>query len=115
MSHMFTLLQEMRGQPLAMYLGRVSLTKLADFLRGYEHALWQLKQPDTFLSEFRDWIQAHYHTTSRSWEDLILDHSEDGADPVARFWNLLDQFVESRKAPQVSESPNPRKHQAACP
>ncbi len=99
MSEMLALLNEMRTRRLAMYVGTTSLTRLADFLRGYAHALYRLRphEKDTFLSEFRDWIYQRFQTTENiSWEDLVLRHSANEEDAVKRFWELLDEFVQQR-------------------
>src|SRR5438105_4349499 len=95
MSPMVRVLEEIRGRPLAIYLGEVSLTKLAAYLRGYEHALGELRQDDadSFLPDFRDWIQQRFGCTQLAWEDLILRHSKGEADAVANFWGLLDEFL----------------------
>lgn len=94
MSAIYDALMKIRHRPLAMYLGRVSILKFADFLRGYHHAIWDLTETDdTFLAEFRDWIQAKYNTNI-AWEKVLLQQSTDEEQAVELFWKLLDQFVE---------------------
>jgi hypothetical protein len=95
MSDVLTLLKEMRGR-LGMYLGSTSLSRLAAFLRGYEHAEKLAGKEDAFLGEFRDWILQRFHTTQHAWEDAILHHSADEQDAVNRFWSLLDEYVNAR-------------------
>src|SRR5438128_2043259 len=97
MSHVLALLNEMRGR-LPMYLGTSSITKLAAFLRGYEYAVRKLGRDETddVLTEFRDWVHRRFQTTRYSWEDTILLHSDDEADAVKRFWELLDEFIKER-------------------
>src|SRR5437867_3560592 len=99
MSHLLSLLDEMRHRRLAMYLGTTSVTKLAAFLRGYDYALEKhgFEKADPFLAEFRDWIHRRFQMTSQSWEDVILSRSADEADAVRRFWELLDEFLEVGK------------------
>ena len=99
MPAMLSLLNEMRGR-LGMFLGTTSLTKLASFLRGYEHALLLRggQTPDHFLAEFRDWIQQRFGDTSRSWEDIILAQTKDEQAAVQLFWQLLDEYLEKQKA-----------------
>jgi hypothetical protein len=95
MSHMISLLQEMRQRPLATYLGQVSILKLADFLRGYEYALIKTKvaAEPSFLAGFRDWIHQRFQTKQMSWEVAILQHSASEADAVNRFWELIDEYL----------------------
>src|SRR5207244_9347935 len=89
----------MRGR-LGMYLGTPSLTRLAAFLRGYEHELQKhgIGTADNFLPDFRDWIHKRFGSSQRSWEDLIVLHSANEADATERFWQLLDEYLEERKA-----------------
>jgi hypothetical protein len=99
MSQMLALLNEMRNRPLAIYVGTTSLSRLADFLGGYAHAIYRLlpREKDTFLSEFRDWIYRRFQTNENiSWEALILRHSADEEDAVRRFWVLLDDYLQER-------------------
>ena len=95
MSQVLALLTEMRGKRVAMYVGSTSLTLLAAFLRGYEHAIWQFQAGarDEFLAGFRDWVHRRFRTTQHSWEDTILLHSADEADAVKRFWELFDEYL----------------------
>lgn len=100
MSQMLALLNEVRSHRLAMYIGTVSLGKFADFLRGYEHAVYRLMplEKDVFLAEFSDWIYRRFQMTENiSWERLILKHSADEADAVNRFWEFLDEFLEQQQ------------------
>jgi hypothetical protein len=99
MSPILALLNEMRGR-LGMFVGSTSLTELAFFLRGYEHALMSGggETSDHFLAGFRDWIQQRFGDTSRSWEDTILAQAEDEQAAVQVFWQLLDEYVEKQKA-----------------
>ena len=100
MPPILSLLKEMRGR-LGMFVGSTSLTKLASFLRGYEHALMSLgdEAPDHFLAEFRDWIQQRFGDSSKSWEDIILAQTEDEQAAVQAFWQLLDEYLDRQAAP----------------
>jgi hypothetical protein len=96
---MLALLREMRGRRLAMYVGEVSLSKLADFLRGFDYAIEKLGHGrDTLLEDFRKWIQQKKFATPQgwypqSWETAILARSAGEAEAVAEFWKLLDEFL----------------------
>lgn len=99
MSHILAFLNEKRTRRLPMFVGTSSLSKFADFLRGYEHAIYRLLpgEADPLLGEFRDWIYQRFQTNENtSWETIILRHSADEADAVKRFWELLDEFVQKR-------------------
>ncbi len=99
MSHLLALLNEIRNRRLAMYVGATSLTKLADYLRGYDEAVTRLRpeEADRFLADFRDWIYGRFHATANiSWEKVILQHSGTEADAVQQFWALLDEFLQQR-------------------
>jgi hypothetical protein len=88
----------MRGR-LGMYIGTPSLTRLAAFLRGYEHALQAhgISGADEFLPDFRDWIHKRFGSSQRSWEETIVLHSADEAEAMKRFWELLDEYLDDRK------------------
>jgi hypothetical protein len=97
MPYILDLLKEMRRRPLAIYLGEVSLTKLAFFLRGYEHAVMTLDQKaeERFLSAFGDWVRQRFHgqNINQSWENVILFQCINETEAVQLFWKLVDEFV----------------------
>jgi hypothetical protein len=83
-----------------MYIGRPSLTRLAFFLYGYDHALREFSpsKADTFLSDFSDWIHEKFKPgIARGWEQVIDFNSADEANAVEHFWRLLDEFVEVQR------------------
>jgi hypothetical protein len=93
-----------------MYVGTTSLSKFADFLRGYEHAVYRLlpSEEDPFLGEFRDWIYQRFQTIENiKWETVILRHSADEEDAVNRFWALLDEFTQKRGGQDGSSTTAP--------
>ena len=97
MSPTLTILKEMRSRPVAIYIGDTSLRKLADFLRGCQHAAERLTgRTDEFLCEFGDWVRERFGSPSEGWEKLIVKHSADDCDAVSHFWRLLDEFVSER-------------------
>ena len=103
MTQILSLLNEMRGR-LGMYVGESSLTKLAAFLRGFDHAIHQIRpeEDDRFLEQFRDWIHHRFQTTRHSWEDTIMLQSKNEADAVKRFWELFDEYVKKREESAVT-------------
>jgi hypothetical protein len=94
MSPVLNLLQTIRRQP-AMYLGKNSLAKLATFLQGYSFAIKEfgIASNDTFLNEFRDWVQNRFQIRFRSWDQIIEFHSVDDEEAMKCFWDLLDEFL----------------------
>ena len=100
MSHMLALLDEMRRhRSVAVYVGKTSLLKLADFLQGYEYALQKLGVEDSsLLADFRDWIQQRFGTSKQSWEQLIVTQCGSDVDAVAEFWRLMDEFRATHSA-----------------
>src|SRR5271156_1113477 len=95
MSPLIELLNEIRHRP-AMYIGTVSVAKLATYLRGYDHATRQygIAKNDRFLRVFQDWVRSRYKVKiSRSWEDIIRFHSVDDDEAMKCFWELFDEFL----------------------
>ena len=71
---MTELLDEIRPK-VPMYVGTLSLTKLAFFIRGYEFACDQQwpKCEREFFSEFQRWVEKRFHVTiSKTWHDIIV-------------------------------------------
>ncbi len=94
MSPIQAVLNEMRPRPLAIYLGEKSISKLAAYLRGYEHAVDHLRGGrDHFLLHFGEWIEVRLQDRIHGWENAILLKSKDEADAVDNFWRLLDEFL----------------------
>ena len=104
MSYTLSLLNDMRGR-LGIFLGTPSITRLAAFLRGYDYAVEKIgqREPDAFLSSFRDWIHRRFATTKQSWEETILLHSANEADAIRQFWELLDEYL--REQSEASPCP----------
>jgi hypothetical protein len=97
MDHFQELLAGLRSRP-GMYIGCPSVTRLAFFLRGYDHAMWQMGQfKSDPLTDFRNWIQRRFDSTTVTWEELILRNSTDEADAFRRFWALWDEFQQMGK------------------
>jgi len=93
MSPMLALLNQMRER-LGMYLGKSSVIRLAAFLRGYEHAREELasNSTDHFLADLRDWLHHHYQTTQHSWEELLLQFSDNNeAEAVLNLAEVLSK------------------------
>src|SRR5687768_9442642 len=97
MSHMVSLLAEMRHRPIGIWVGEKSLTKLVHFLHGFGFALARLGMDDSFLTDFDEWIRRRYPTKlSIGWWMLICQNSRDDAHAVDHFFDLLDEFHTAR-------------------
>lgn len=90
-----------RNKP-PLYLGTHSLTALAHFMSGYDHALFahsitskaRLSPP----LEFQDWTayRLHFRESTRGWLNMILERTRDESLALDRFYELIDEF-ENRK------------------
>jgi hypothetical protein len=70
---------------------------LADFLRGFEHAVCNdgRDEAEKFLPGFRDWIYRRLQVTDNAtWDAVILRQSKDETEAVERFWGLLDEYLQ---------------------
>jgi hypothetical protein len=87
----------LRGR-IPMFVGTNSIPKLADFLRGYQHALDQtgvLADP-SFLKEFQRFVEQKYKVpVSRSWDQIISFVAADEGEAVELFWELIDEHFAS--------------------
>lgn len=97
MSPLLSILEEIRTRPVAMYVGEASLSRLADFLRGYDLAVERLGNGrDPLLLEFREWLYTRLGLANASWDSLILARAGDQASALRDFWKLLDEFLAAR-------------------
>ncbi|NES19518.1 MAG: hypothetical protein F6K41_11450 [Symploca sp. SIO3E6] len=97
--YLYDLLQEIQKEP-SMYLGSCSITSLRMLLLGYGMARGKLGLPLTAQEKefggFQGWIQERYKsTTSQGWDKIILFHSCDERDAFNRFFELLEQFIDT--------------------
>ncbi len=109
MSPVLTLLNEMRGRPITIYVGETSLTRLADFLRGFDYAVERLNggKADSFLGDFQQWVRRRFQTDKYTWDGTILRHSADERAAVQRFWELLDEYLTGRAADPSAQGSRP--------
>ena len=95
------LLAAIRAKP-TLYLGTRSLTALAHFMSGYDHALRahaiaavsSLRPP----LEFHDWTayRLHFPESTRGWLNMILDRTGNESLALDRFYELFDEFENRR-------------------
>jgi len=98
MSHIATLLKEIRNRP-GMYIGWPSLSRLSGFLRGYDFALFKLREApfDPFFISFQEWIERRLQVKYEFWENILLQQSGSEADAFNLFWELLDEYQAEQK------------------
>lgn len=90
------LLPEIKKRP-TLYLSRYSIFDFQSFYYGYELAKNQLDVPKTEqgqeFEEFLNWVRSRYQIqTTQSWASLILFHSVDERDALARLFDLWEKF-----------------------
>ena len=109
MSPVLALLKEMRGRPIAIYVGEASLTRLAAFLRGFDYAVERLNggMADAFLGDFQQWVRRRFQTDKYTWDGTILRQSADERAAVQRFWELLDEYLLERAADPSAQGSRP--------
>jgi hypothetical protein len=80
-----------------LYLGEPSLSALYHFISGYTAALGlhRIKEETPLPEDFNEWVayRLHYRESTSGWRNMILGvvHAEDAG--VARFFELLDEYV----------------------
>ena len=82
----------------AMYLGSLSITRLAAFIDGYLLGT----SCESGLSDFQQWVSNKYGIkTSHKWSEIILFFEQDEALAFRRFFEILREYGDL----------NPRVHQ----
>jgi hypothetical protein len=78
-----------------MYIGEPSLTKLAAYLRGYDHARSELlaEPADPFFLSFQAWTEHRLQTKYLGWDKAILLQVGSEKDGFDRFWELFDEYM----------------------
>ncbi|NJR52597.1 MAG: hypothetical protein HC780_26525 [Leptolyngbyaceae cyanobacterium CSU_1_3] len=108
MSDFYELLRKIQQRP-AMYLGKRSLGHLHAFLEGYLLARREAKMPLTKGEEdfefFQEWIEQRFgQPNTQSWSHIILFYSEDEADALNRFFELLEEFCQRHRLTDVHQT-----------
>ena len=93
--NIYEMLDRVRAKP-GLYIGRVSLIRLAAFIRGYRMGIGQseaLKLEMPPFWQFNDWAarKCGLPIYSINWETLLLEQSND-EDAFFQFFVLLDEF-----------------------
>jgi len=84
--------------PKGPYLPERSLSALATFIRGYEHALSDLRAGwnDKHLSlfEFQEWLKVRLHSSksTASWDTVLRDAYADDGEAYHRFFELWEEY-----------------------
>ena len=101
MNSLYDIIEEIRPRPV-LFLGRLSITSLRDFLGGYQMALDKLKinenyrlllpLPFWFFHEYVAIIYNYYESTS-GWCNMILKQANNNEeDALHIFFGLFDKF-----------------------
>jgi hypothetical protein len=80
-------------------IGTANVTSLAGFLAGFAfgRAGSGGEEDQQFLAAFNEWVHAKYKITStQSWDKIIEFFSPDAASAFGQFWQLYDEFLETR-------------------
>ncbi len=96
---LYELFEQIKKRP-GMFFGHVSIKNFYIFLQGYSCAKTNFKisttEQELEFSGFQDWIQEKYNTTTcHSWASIILLNSEDDKAAFWKFFDLLDEYLES--------------------
>jgi hypothetical protein len=110
MLDLYDLLDKIK-QRSSLYLGKRSLSHLHVFLDGYTFARRQLGIPITEqernFEEFQEWIENRFNqVNTQSWSRIILFYSEDESDALSRFFDLLEEFLNSQQLSKVDVTDN---------
>lgn len=100
MDYLYQEIEVMRHRP-AMYLGRISLTALYDYLGGFQHAMYGLSKdgikkliPLPFIF-FNDYVANYYnwYEATTGWKNIILrEMNNDDEKGLWTFYELFDSF-----------------------
>ena len=94
------LLAAIKRRP-AMYLTRRYISCLKSFLDAWLLLAYQhgINVEAECMGEFQDWVVAKYRiTSSHSWADIILFHSQDECDALDNFFQFFDEFQQQMRA-----------------
>ena len=95
MSPIVELLRRIKPRP-GMYVRDASLSRLADYLRGYNMALVENNVPGdhSVLAGFQDFVEQHNSfDVNQSWDNIILFQAADNRGALQIFWELLDEYL----------------------
>ena len=93
-------LQKIKEKP-GLYIGYPSISDLFIFLCGYRRACQDmgltLSDEELQFHEFQPWLQKKFRlSTSASWAKIILLYSSDETHAFQMFFELLEEFLNSR-------------------
>jgi hypothetical protein len=86
--------EKLRSRP-GMFIGEPSLTRLAAYLRGYDHALHDLRGEPAhpFFLRFQEWVVRRVQAPQYfGWERAIMQQCHSEAEAFDRFWQLFDEY-----------------------
>ncbi len=102
------LLGSIKKRP-GMYLGTASITRLDMLLRGYSLARREVgtpaTEPEKEFEGFQEWLQEKYGIkTGQSWSKIILFHSIDEPEALAKFFELYKEYLNQNLEVEESSS-----------
>ena len=103
MISLYQLLQKIKAKP-GMYIGYPSVSELFMFLCGYRRACQDMGLPlsdeEREFHEFQPWLQKRFRlSTSASWAKIILLYAGNETHAFEMFFELLEEFFNSRQQP----------------
>jgi hypothetical protein len=99
--------EKLRSRP-GMFIGEPSLTKLAAYFRGYDHALHDLRGEPAhpFFHNFREWVVRRLQVPDYlGWEGAILQQCHSEREAFDRFWQLFDEYSAQNGEEAVKDEP----------
>ncbi len=101
MTDLYNLLKKIEKRP-SMYLGKASITNLRSCISGYIIAKRELginqSAEEREFNQFTDWIKQKFKIdVPQSWDKIILFFSEDEKTALNLFFELFNEFIESKK------------------
>lgn len=111
-ANIYTIIDQIRPRP-AMYLGRLSVTSLENFLSGYAIALqeFNIEMTETpSFYDFHDWVamKLGYYESTGGWCRMLLEaENQDEEKALERFFLYLDEFRQRQPQVLLSATPDP--------
>lgn len=97
MNQLLNLITEIQNRP-GLYIGSESVSKLYMFIQGYSYAHYEqdndcLQEDEATLAGFQTWVEQKYQMQiSRSWDAIILFHSDNEIEAFQKFYALFEEY-----------------------
>lgn len=95
---LYNILKRIRRTP-ALYLGEASLTKLFQFIGGYEYAMIDLVDyRPHFDKEFQTFTEQKYQRKGPQWHwNTIIGEEKTEEEAFFAFYDQLDEFLKKKR------------------